>query len=147
VTAFDAYTRDQLRRSYAEAWGKRLAGLPLSPLEALIADVLALHPEYHAMVADPEAQLEFEAAAGAPETNPYLHLGLHLAVREQVAIDRPPGVRTLHRRFQVQCGDPHAAEHALMEALAETLWDAQRSGGAPDEQLYLRRARERLGER
>jgi hypothetical protein len=67
-----------------------------------------------------------------------------LAVREQVSIDRPPGVRGLLQSLQSRLGDWHSAEHALMEALAETLWQAQRAGTPPDEGRYLTLARRRL---
>ena len=137
-------SREELRRSYASAWRKRLERSPLTPLEVLITDVVALHPEYHALVGDPRAALEFEPDAARGEENPFLHLGLHLAVREQVAVDRPPGVRAIHLQLAAQCGDPHAAEHTMMQALAETLWEAQGSGRAPDEQAYMTRARRAL---
>jgi hypothetical protein len=71
-------------------------------------------------------------------------MGLHLAVREQISIDRPPGVRDLKRELQARYGDAHLAEHALMEALGEELWKAQREGRAPDERQYLALARNRL---
>jgi len=71
-------------------------------------------------------------------------MGLHLAVRDQVSIDRPPGVRELHNLLQARHGDSHRAEHVLMEALGETLWQAQRSGRPPDEAHYLALARRRL---
>jgi hypothetical protein len=71
-------------------------------------------------------------------------MGLHLAVREQLLIDRPPGIRDLHRQLQAQYGEPHLAEHALMEALGEELYLAQRNAIAPDEKRYLARARDRL---
>jgi Domain of unknown function (DUF1841) len=138
------HSRDQLRRSYAEAWAKRVAGTPLSPLEALISDVIALHPEYQRVVGDMERALGFEPAA-ADTDNPFLHMGLHIAVREQVAIDRPPGVRELHQQLTSSQGDVHAAEHVLMEALGQTLWEAQKSGRQPDERHYLALARQRLG--
>jgi uncharacterized heparinase superfamily protein len=116
-----AYTRDQLRQSYADAWRKHVARSPLTALEALIVDVLVLHPEYHALVQDSPTALAFDSAAGAAQENPFLHMGLHLAIREV-----------------------HTAEHTLMESLAETLWEAQRSGRAPDEGRYLELARRRL---
>jgi len=141
---FGSHTRDQLRQSYSAAWRKRLAGSPLTPLEAMIADVIELHPEYQPMIQDVEAALTFEPDAAQAAQNPFLHMGLHLAVREQVSIDRPPGVRDLHRRLQSQFGDDHGAEHILMDALAETLWEAQRAGRPPDEAHYLARARDRL---
>jgi hypothetical protein len=146
VSVFDNYTREQLRRAYTEAWAKHVAHALLTPLEALITDVIGAHPEYHGIVAHAETALEFEqnAATAAAAENPFLHMGLHLAVREQLSIDRPPGIRDLHRQLQARLGDAHLAEHALMDALGEELHVAQRNGQAPDEQQYLARARDRL---
>ena len=137
----DPHSRDSLRRAYADAWRKRLAGSPLSPLEAMLTDVIELHPEYQSLLRDADAAAECDAGDPQVAENPFLHLGLHVAVREQVAIDRPPGVRDLRQRLEVHYGQPHGAEHALMECLAETLWEAQRAGTAPDESRYLDRAR------
>jgi len=144
VSAFDNYTREQLRRAYTEAWAKHVAHALLTPLEALITDVIGAHPEYHGIVAHAGTALEFEQSTAAALENPFLHMGLHLAVREQLSIDRPPGVRDLHRQLQARLGDAHLAEHALMEALGDELHEAQRNGQAPDEQQYLARAWGRL---
>jgi hypothetical protein len=141
---FDSYTREQLRQTYADAWRKHLAHAPLTPLEAMITDVIGAHFEYQAIVSDANAALAFEPSASRDTENPFLHMGLHLAVREQVSIDRPPGVRELHRLLQARYGDVHRAEHALMEALGEALWQALRAGRPPDEGYYLARARRRL---
>ncbi len=111
---------------------------PLTPLEALIADVIELHPEYQALVADVQSAGAFALETNDGRENPYLHMGLHLAVREQLAVDRPPGIRDLHRTLLAERGNAHAAEHALMEALGETLWEARRRGVAPDEREYSR---------
>jgi len=140
---FDSFTRAQLRQAYADAWRKHLANSPLSPLEAGIADVLGAHPEYQALFAGPGG-IDLDADPPGGIENPFLHLGLHLAVREQLAIDRPPGVREIHRQLHARHGDLHRAEHALMEALSETLWEGQRSGRPPDETVYLARARRLL---
>jgi hypothetical protein len=144
MSVFDNYTREQLRRTYAETWAKHLAGSPLTPLEALIADVIGTHPEYQSIVADADTALAFEPDASGAADNPFLHMGLHLAVREQLSIDRPPGISDLHRQLQAQYGESHLAEHALMEALGEELYQAQRNAIAPDEKRYLARARDRL---
>ncbi|HEV7610859.1 MAG TPA: DUF1841 family protein [Steroidobacteraceae bacterium] len=141
---FDTHTREQLRKSYAEAWRKHLARAPLTPLEAMIADVIAAHPEYHAFVSDADAAAAFEPDSHTGAENPFLHMGLHLAVRDQVSVDRPPGVRELHRLLHARQGDLHRAEHVLVEALGETLWQAQRNGRPPDEAYYLSLARRRL---
>ena len=125
---------------YLSAWRKYRARQPLEPLEAQIAALIAEHLEYVPLLESPEALgAEFTPEGG--RENPFLHLGLHLAVREQVATDRPAGVAAVHRALTTRFGEAHAAEHAMLEPLAETLWDAQRAGRMPDEQRYL----ERLG--
>jgi Domain of unknown function (DUF1841) len=144
MSLFDSYSREQLRKTYAEAWAKQLVHAPLTPLEAMIADVIGVHPEYQAIVSNPEAAMAFEPTTPEVAENPFLHMGLHLAVRDQVSVDRPPGVRELHRALQARHGDRHRAEHTLMEALGETLWQAQRTGRPPDEGHYLALARRRL---
>jgi hypothetical protein len=144
MSLFDGNSRDQLRLAYAQAWSKRLARSPLGPLEAQIVDVIEAHPEYQRIVADADSAVGFEPNLGRAAENPFLHMGLHLAVREQLAVDRPPGIRDLKRLLQSRYGDPHRAEHALMEALGEELWTAQRDGRAPDERQYLVLARNRL---
>jgi Domain of unknown function (DUF1841) len=141
---FDSHTRDQLRQTYADAWRKHLAHSLLTPLEAMITDVIGAHPEYQGIVGDANTAMAFEASVSMDAENPFLHMGLHLAVREQVSIDRPPGVRELHRQLQARYGDVHRAEHALMEALGEALWQAQRAGKPPDEGYYLALARRHL---
>ncbi len=138
---FGGYTREQLRSSYAEAWRKHLARVPLTPLESLIADVIAHHPEYQPLVGDAQAVQAFDPSPGTAAENPFLHMGLHLAIREQLSIDRPPGVRQIQQALTARLADEHDAEHVLMEALAETLWEAQRDGRPPDERRYLDRAR------
>lgn len=136
-------SREELRRRYIDAWRRHRDGLPLEPLDAQIADVIALHPEYHAMLERPDAlTLDFTVETG--RINPFLHMGLHLGLREQLATDRPAGIRQVHATLARQLGDAHEAEHRMVDALAETLWEAQRTGRAPDEAAYLERVR-RLG--
>lgn len=132
--------REELRRRYATAWQRRCEGLPLEPLDAQIADVIALHPEYHALIENPDA-IEQSFTVEQGRTNPFLHMGLHLAIREQVGTRRPAGVEAVHARLTRSLGDVHQAEHRMFEVLAETLWEAQRAGTAPDEQQYLERLR------
>ena len=124
---------------YADAWRKRTEGLPMSPLETQIADVIAEHPEYHAAVSGEALERDYLPEGG--QSNPFLHMGLHLALREQVATDRPPGIAAVYRRLLAGSGDAHATEHRMVEVLAETLWEAQSLGSAPDESNYLEKLR------
>ena len=99
--------------------------------------VIALHPEYHALLEAPESNLEREFPPETGSMNPFLHLSLHLAVAEQLAIDQPPGIRVHYERLRLAHGDEHRAHHAVLECLGEVLWNAQRHGTAPEAALYL----------
>lgn len=136
---FGNASRDELRRRYVNAWQRRREGLPLEPVDAQIADVIALHPEYHALLESEDALAQdFSVERGA--VNPFLHMGLHLGLREQLATNRPAGIAAVHRQLAQRHGT-HEAEHRMVDALAETLWEAQRAARAPDEQAYLERLR------
>jgi hypothetical protein len=139
---FHDQDRAGLRRLYLEAWRKSREGRPLEPLENQIVNVIELHPEYHALLADQPAALGQDFAPEQGQTNPFLHMGLHLAIREQLATDRPAGVRAVYQRLAGRIGDRHEVEHRMMDRLAEALWQAQRSGQPPDEAAYLRSLRQ-----
>jgi hypothetical protein len=139
VAVFGGQSREQMRRMYQEAWRRFSEGTPLEPLQAQIAAVIAEHPEYLAWIEAGDAALDAEFTPESGRQNPFLHMGLHLAIREQVATDRPQGVTQVHRHLAARLGDAHAAEHAMLEPLAEALGAAQRSGRRPDERAYLER--------
>ena len=139
MSLFSGYDRERLRGMYLSAWRKFTAHQLLEPLEAQIAAVIAEHPEYVRWLEADERALGAEFTPEGGQQNPFLHMGLHLAIREQVATDRPPGIAGVHRRLAARLGDAHAAEHAMLEPLAEALWDAQRRGLPPDERAYLER--------
>ncbi len=127
--------RSELRQMYVDAWRKSCAGKILSPLESQIAQVIQEHPEYQsAMTAD---TLEESYSPEGGKTNPFLHMGLHLAVREQVATNRPQGIAEAFEQLVAKTGDRLAAEHQALDCLAEALWTAQNNNTAPDEQAYL----------
>jgi hypothetical protein len=137
---FAGQGREELRRGFIAAWRKFRANEPLQPLEMQIAAVIAEHPEYHAWLEGGDI-LESEFTPERGHLNPFLHLGLHLALREQVATDRPAGISQLHARLTRNKSGAHEAEHAMAELLGEVLWESQRSGVPPDEGIYLERLR------
>jgi hypothetical protein len=141
MALFAGQNRDQLRRMYLDTWRKFTQRAPLEPLEAQVAAVISEHPEYVQWLEAGDAALAAEFSPEGGRQNPFLHMGLHLAIREQVATNRPPGVTDIHEALARRMGDTHAAEHAMLEPLAETLWEAQRNGRAPDEQTYLEKLR------
>lgn len=135
--------REDLRRQFVEAWRKVRDGRPVTALEDQIASVIAAHPEYHALLETGEDAIGREWTPEQGETNPFLHLGMHIAIREQLSTDRPPGVRQAYDALVQKYGDAHAAEHEMLECLGATLWEAQRYGRMPDESAYLERVRQR----
>lgn len=135
-------SRDEVREMFFGAWRKYREGLPLAGIEALALDVILQHAEYHAVL---EARERYRDRDYTDESNPFLHMSLHLALEEQLSIDQPPGIA---HRFEVLLSkfqDRHEALHQALECLAEMLWRAQRDGTPPDAAAYLscleRRAR------
>lgn len=129
-------SREQVRRFFVDAWAKRLAGQILTPIEHQAVDVIALHPEYQPLLAAADIiERDFPPEAG--QTNPFLHLSLHLAIEEQLGIDQPSGIRDLFGSLLARRGDRHDALHDVLDCLGETVWRAQREGRAPDGEAYL----------
>lgn len=129
--------RESQRRFFLETWRKRKAELALEPLEELVAQVMLQHPEYHAVLEDEDTALDRHYAPEAGVTNPFLHMGMHIAIQEQLLTDRPKGILVLYQTGLKNYGDPHKLEHEMMECLGEVLWSAQRNNTAPDEKAYL----------
>ena len=130
-------TRDQARALFFDAWAKFRRREPLSDMEALVVEHLGRHPEYHAILEAPQRYQEREWRAELGETNPFLHLSMHLAISEQLSIDQPTGVKALYEQLRARLGDEHDAQHQVMECLAEMIWTAQRYRQPPDSAAYL----------
>jgi len=128
--------RQQLRQFYHDVWNKKQSQETLNALETSIAQVIEAHPEYHKIFAS-DASLEQEYFVEDGQTNPFLHMGLHLSLHEQISTDRPAGIRQVYQQLQVKFGDAHETEHQMMECLTESLWLAQRNNQAPSEADYL----------
>ena len=126
--------RNQLRQMYKSAWEKAQQQQVLTPLETHIVDVIREHPEYHAFV----TQLDKDFLPESGETNPFLHMGLHLGLREQIATNRPAGIAKIFRKLLKSTGSSHDAEHRMIDCLAEAMWSSQVNNQAPDEASYLR---------
>jgi Domain of unknown function (DUF1841) len=121
-------SRDEVRRFFCEVRRKQGAGAVLTPLEALAADLVAVHPEYDDDLADLEAALARDYSVEEGRSNPFLHLAMHLAIAEQLQVDQPPGIRAAVARLAARRGDEHGALHEVMEVLGEVMWTAQRAG-------------------
>lgn len=130
-------SRDQVRQFYFAVWKKYKDGMPLEGAETLALPTILQHPEYHAMLDQPDRHADRDYPPEFGETNPFLHLSMHLSLAEQTSIDQPAGIRLRLDRLTEKLGDRMEAEHAAMDCLAEMIWQAQRQGSDFDASIYL----------
>lgn len=130
-------SQDDVRKFFCATFRKFSNREPLTPLETIAADWIALHPEYHPALEDEALALQARFDAAQARGNPFLHLSMHLAVAEQLSIDQPAGIRAAWQQLVGKLGDEHAATHEVMECLGEVLWRAQRNNLPPDGAAYL----------
>ncbi len=128
--------RTAYRRAFCDVWRKHRQALPLTPLECQIRDVILAHPEYQGLVEQTETVLAREFHAEDGEENPFLHMGLHLAILDQVSMDRPPGIRSIYKELLNHYPDSHQAEHAMMGCLQRMILGMQ-AGAVAVEGEYL----------
>ncbi|MDP2267504.1 MAG: DUF1841 family protein [Thiobacillus sp.] len=138
-------SRDQVRQFFFDVWTKYRAGQPLAGAEQPALDAVLAHPEYHAMLDQPERYQDRDYLPEAGETNPFLHLSMHLAIAEQLSVDQPPGIRERYQRLLQQHDDAMTAQHAIMDCLGEMIWQVQRHQTAFDSTAYLRCLDRQLG--
>jgi hypothetical protein len=130
-------SRDESRAFLFDLWAKHLAGTPLTPLESMALAVVLEHPEYHAVLDDRERYLDRDWTPEGGETNPFLHLMMHVAIEEQLSIDHPRGIRAAVDALAARRGSMHDARHDVMDCLGEILWQAQRNAAGFDDATYL----------
>ena len=132
--------RNAMRQVFFDAWNKaqnKNILEPITPMEVLIVGIIERHPEYHGVINNPEQNLDKDYDPAQGETNPFLHMAMHLAVTEQLNSQRPQSLTELYQQLIAKSGDSHQAEHHIMECLSETLWQAQKNQQDFSEILYL----------
>ena len=127
--------RTKLRRFFFQCWDKHDNDQPLEPLEKIVVEVVKQHPEYHVLLNEDQLDRDWTPEQGV--TNPFLHMGMHIALAEQLGSDRPAGIRKTYQAIVLKTGDAHTAEHKMMDCLGLILWEAQKQGHMPDEQAFL----------
>lgn len=134
-------SRDEVRTFFFEAWQKFKAQKSLTDLEKMALGVMHLHPEYHSILNQPEQFKHQDYFPEFGETNPFLHMSLHLSLLEQISINQPIGIAGIYAQLkskhQHEHHFEHQAQHDILECLAETIWQAQRNNTSMDSAYYL----------
>ncbi len=133
---FDNSNRDSLRQFYFTSWQKFQNQSALTPLEQQIVAVIQAHPEYHFALENTDSSLQKDFMPEMGESNPFLHMGMHIGLMEQISTNRPEGIRELYQKLSVKLGN-HDAEHRMMDCLAEAIWTAQKNQQPPDDTAYF----------
>ena len=128
--------RTELRQMFFTAWKKHQSKQIMEPLEAVVAKIIELHPEYHSLLENQDT-LDKDYTPEMGETNPFLHMAMHISIQEQLSTKRPTGIEQIHQSMLRKIKDPHETEHIMMECLGKMLWEAQSQNRAPVENDYL----------
>jgi hypothetical protein len=130
-------SRDEVRQFFFDAWAKFKQQKTLTELEKMAVGIMHMHPEYHSILDEPEHYLQQAYYPEMGETNPFLHMSLHLSIQEQISINQPTGITQAYGKLCTLFQEEHEAQHALLECLAETIWLAQRNQTGLDAAHYL----------
>ena len=139
--------RSDARAIFFQTWQKMASKTSLTPLELMVKSIINQHPEYHGLIANPQDVIDHDWSTANGETNPFLHMSLHLAIEEQLSIDQPSGIRLLYQQLVHKTNDPsgHEAQHEFMDGLVEMIWTAQRLQKPMDPSIYLNHIHKKLG--
>lgn len=138
-------SRDQARLFLFDAWAKFKEKLSLTDLEKIAVEVIQMHPEYHVVFGAPERFMHQQYFPEMGETNPFLHITLHLSVIEQISINQPIGIDQIYDKLLQRHHDKHLAYHDVVDCLAETIWHSQRNNEALNSEHYLNLLKQKLG--
>jgi len=123
-----------VRRFFCAVYAKAQTNQALEAIETIAS--LWIN-EYHAALADEAAALASMAKPEDGNSNPFLHLSMHLSITEQCSIDQPRGIRQAVELLTHRRDSLHDAHHEVMECLGQMLWESQRAGRPPDGNAYI----------
>ena len=130
-------SQEDVRRFFCSVYAKSYSAQPMDAMETLASQWIAEHPEYHADFQDLDAAIVRVYPEGNGQTNPFLHLSMHLSISEQCSIDQPRGIRQAVELLTHKRQSLHTAHHEAMDCLGTMLWESQRAGRPPDGQAYI----------
>ncbi len=126
------------RKNFFVTYEKMQQGGALTDLEKQLAELIAMHPEYNKYFSD-EKYLDYSFDPRLETANPFMHISMHQAVREQLSTDRPQGIVAIFADLIAKFGDAHEVEHRIAEQLAQMMHDIMQNGQPYEDSEYLRR--------
>ena len=109
----------------------------MEAIETLASQWIAEHPEYHADFSNVDAALRQVYSNAQGQSNPFLHLSMHLSISEQCSIDQPRGIRQAVELLTHKRNSLHDAHHETMECLGKMLKESQSAKRPPDGDAYI----------
>ena len=142
-------SRSEVREFFFNIWAQFNAQKPLTDLEKIALGVIHMHPEYHPILNAPAQFMHQEYFPEFGETNPFLHMSLHLSILEQISINQPIGIADIYEKLKLKHQNEHdfeqKAQHDILECLGESIWQAQRNNTALDANYYVQLLQQKVG--
>ena len=130
-------SKEDVRNFFCTTWRKQQDSGVLTPLESIAARWIVEHTEYHDILNHPERALQTDYSVENCQTNPFLHLSMHLTLSEQIQANQPVGIREIGRELMIRMDSEHDAAHQMMECLGQFLWESAQTGEEPQMYRYL----------
>lgn len=122
---------------FYDTWQQYKNNMPLEGSQTIILDIIQMHPEYHPVLEDQDQYLDKDYLPEFGETNPFLHMAMHISVIEQIQTDRPMGIKLCYEQLNIKTQNPHHNQHLICDCLGKLLLEAQQSEQGLDEKNYL----------
>jgi hypothetical protein len=130
--------RSDYREVFFSVWKKINNKQAISDaMESIIAQIIKQHPEYNDTLSDYDKFIEKDYSPEMGDSNPFMHMSMHIAITEQLMTDQPQGIKSLYQQLCTKLQDKHNAEHLIMECLANMIWESQKQQSMPDMNKYL----------
>ncbi|AGF49226.1 DUF1841 family protein [Candidatus Kinetoplastidibacterium galati] len=126
---------DQARYFFIEVWNKHKLSKTLTPIEKTTIACILEHPQFYKDL-DNKESIKNSYNSNFPESNPFLHLSMHLAISEQLLIDQPCGIKAAYNKL-ITSNDPHTAIHKIIKCLTLTIQYSQTHRLELDSNKYM----------
>lgn len=138
-------SQKDVRNFFFAVMEKQHNSMSLTDLEKIALSIILEHAEYAPILNNRDKYLDYQWTVDMGQTNPFLHLSMHMSIIEQLSIDQPAGIKALFSELCKKFQDQHRASHELMECLGEMLWQAQANNTPPDIEIYFSCINNKLG--